>query len=109
MDSTTSAQSMPSDEEILKAFRAVQEEFPDLGRNETLAKVKSVNGWTPSNKHLKKVVDPNRMVPAPEPQSTIVLPPNALDAQQRYKDQSTRCFKLYGPGEHDFGVSPNSE
>lgn len=43
--------------------------------------------------------------PAPPPQ----LPENPLAAQQRYKDESTRIFRLYGRGEHDFGVSPNSE
>ena len=39
----------------------------------------------------------------------IAYPQDALRAQQRYKDESKRCFKIYGRGKYDFGVSPNSD
>jgi hypothetical protein len=37
------------------------------------------------------------------------LPANPLQAQLKYKDESTRYIKLYGSGEYDFGITPNSD
>ena len=109
MESNTSTNNIPSDQEVLDAFLKAQEECPDLGRNEVLAKVKSANGWSISNRHLKKVIDPDRALKVPVARSPIALPSYALAAQQKYKDESTRSFKLYGRGEYEDGVSPNGD
>ncbi|KAF2682299.1 hypothetical protein K458DRAFT_433232 [Lentithecium fluviatile CBS 122367] len=56
---------------------------------------------------LKRELEPPKNV---EPLwSPIEIPSNALAVQQRYKDKSTRCFKLYGRGQYEFGVTPNAD
>lgn len=37
------------------------------------------------------------------------LPCDALKAQIKYKEESTRTFILYGRGKYDYGVTPNSD
>lgn len=41
--------------------------------------------------------------------SPPVLPENALAAQEKFKDESTRCFVLYGRGKYDYGITPNTD
>ncbi|KPI35966.1 uncharacterized protein AB675_10467 [Cyphellophora attinorum] len=103
---------IPSDDEIVSAVEAAKHSNPSASRNDIFALVKTLNSWTISNKQIKKAVDPK-----PPPPPTIIgpalppitLPKDALAAQQAYKDTSTRLFRLYGRGEHDYGCSPNSD
>ena len=37
------------------------------------------------------------------------LPSHPLQAQLKYKEESTRYIKLYGNGEYDFGITPHVE
>lgn len=129
-DSTT--QISPSDEEILTSLRAVRLSNPLLGRAKVLAQLKSENGWTLSEARLKKLMAKHDLKssvtgkaeeeitnkqqtcstaqeddPTPDPDRPI-YPQNALAAQQRYKKHSTRCFKLYGRGQYNYGVTPNA-
>jgi hypothetical protein len=107
----------PSDEEIVTALQTLHLEHPGLGRAKVLAKLKEENRWTLSDLRLKKVMvkhGAGRHVKsdvsvAEDAISPIVYPQDALRAQQRYKDESTRCFKLYSKGPYDFGVTPNSD
>lgn len=39
----------------------------------------------------------------------IELPKDALAVQTCYMDRSIRCFKLYGRGDYDYGVTPNAD
>ncbi|KAF2111381.1 hypothetical protein BDV96DRAFT_690299 [Lophiotrema nucula] len=109
---------VPSDEDILKAIRDIYASTPDLGRAKVLAKLKGDNTWQLSDNRLKKLLDSNdlkRILELPKDGSeipviaNITIPKNALAAQIRYKDESIRCFKLYGKGEYDWGVTPNSD
>ncbi|KAJ5365649.1 hypothetical protein N7517_008535 [Penicillium concentricum] len=43
------------------------------------------------------------------PLPPITYPQNALAAQQKYKDEGARCFKIYSRGPYDFKVSPNAD
>ena len=110
---------MPTDTEILQAARSINKSCPDIARNELLDRVKQDNGWDISNKQVKKVIfqyglegdkEPFAPSSATDPHANPPqLPPNALEAQQKYKDESTRMFRLYGRGDYDFGVSPNAD
>lgn len=100
----------PSDEEIISSLLVLRQQHPDLGRSKVLIKLKEENGWTLSDLRLKNLMSKHGLGSsisnANEP---IAYPQNALAAQQRYKDESTRCFKLYSRGPYDFGVTPNSD
>lgn len=100
----------PSDEEIVAALQVFRQHDPDLGRSKVLLKLKDENDWTCSDLRLKNLMAKhglgNNMVKASEP---IAYPKNALAAQERYKEDSIRCFKLYSRGPYDFGVTPNSD
>lgn len=37
------------------------------------------------------------------------LPSDPLEAQMRYKEDSTRYIILYGTGEYNFGIPPNAD
>jgi hypothetical protein len=116
----TSEANMPSDDEIVAAISTAKISDPNLSRNDLFAKVKSLHFWNISKNQMKKALDPK-----PPPSSTntnpastpfpgpplppITLPTNALAAQQAYKDNSTRLFRLYGHGGYDYGCGPNAD
>jgi len=103
-------QPLPSDTDILRAARALHSQSPQISRNELCLKLKQDNNWdTVSNKQIKKILAEYRLDGNAEPAPPPALPANALAAQHRYKDESTRLFRLYGRGEYDFGVSPNAD
>ncbi|KIK67560.1 hypothetical protein GYMLUDRAFT_257417 [Collybiopsis luxurians FD-317 M1] len=118
MSSATSSSSVicPSDEQVSAALADFRAKQPGLGRAKILAALRSGNRWSLSEARLKKIMahsyGSNRTSVSTDPGSSsagpIEYPKNALAAQQKYKDQSTRCFKIYGRGEYDFGVTPNS-
>ncbi|KIV83578.1 hypothetical protein PV11_05594 [Exophiala sideris] len=100
----------PSDTEILRAARAIQSQFPQISRNELFIKLKQDNNWDAvSNKQIKRLLSEYGLDGGAEPAPPPALPANALAAQQKYKDESIRIFRLYGRGEYDFGVSPNAD
>ncbi|KAF2134011.1 hypothetical protein P153DRAFT_427887 [Dothidotthia symphoricarpi CBS 119687] len=102
----------PSDEEIIDAVRVLHEQDPALGRSKVLVQLKADHGWVLSDKRLKKLLtqyDLKRVAEQPKELPPIQFPEDALAAQQRYKDESIRCFKLYGRGEYDYGVTPNAD
>lgn len=98
----------PSDEEIIAALQAVRQQDPDLGRSKVLLKLREENGWKLSDIRLENLMTKHglgsNLSKASKP---IAYPKNALAAQQRYKEESKRCFKLYSRGPYDFGVTPN--
>ncbi|KAK4945778.1 hypothetical protein LTR10_015126 [Elasticomyces elasticus] len=90
----------PSDTEILRAARAIRSQFPQISRNELFIKLKQSNNWDAvSNKQIKKLLSEYGLDGSAEPAPPPALPANALAAQQRYKDESIRIFRLYGRGE----------
>ncbi|KAI1608819.1 hypothetical protein EDD36DRAFT_94440 [Exophiala viscosa] len=104
------SQPLPNDTDILRAARALHSQSPQISRNELCVKLKQDNNWdTVSNKQIKKVLAEYGLDGNAEPAPPPALPANALAAQQKYKDESTRLFRLYGRGKYDFGVSPNSD
>jgi hypothetical protein len=62
---------------------------------------------------LKKLLNANNLKREAEPSKKepglIELLKDAHAALIRYKDKSTRLFKIYGRGEYDYGVSPNMD
>ncbi|KAF2645918.1 hypothetical protein P280DRAFT_465655 [Massarina eburnea CBS 473.64] len=114
--------SVPTNEQILNAVRIIQTSTPDLGRAKVLAQLKTENNWTLSDNRFRKLLDTNdvkRKAEPPKDRSSLVtqsqsLGPidilkNALMLQERYKEESIRCFQLYGRGEYDYGVTLNAE
>jgi len=110
--SSNATPTTPSDDDIVQAVRAINAQNPAIGRAKLLAQLKSDHNWALSDNRLKKILDQHdlkRVAEVPKASATIQIPPNAFAAQQRYKDDGTRCFKLYGRGEYDYGVSPNAD
>ena len=108
----TTESPQPSDDEVVRAVRTIHEQSPDLGRNKLLDQLKVNHNWTLSDKRLKKLLtqhDLKRVAERSKGLPSIELTKDALSAQQRYKDNSNRCFKLYGRGEYDYGVTPNAD
>ena len=97
----------PTDEEIMFAFNGIRHSDPALGRAKILAQLKETNKWTLSESRLKKVMSKHNATTKMD--TPISYPKNAIAVQQAYKDNSTRCFKLYSRGPYDFGVTPNSD
>ena len=119
MGSRKDKSNSPTDTKILRAAHAIHKGIPELGRNEPFAKVKQDNRRNVYSKHIKRVlaqygldgeVEPSSLPSTKAPSSKPPqLPSDALAAQQKYMDENTRTFKLYGPGKYDFGVSPDSD
>ena len=61
------------------------------------------NGWVLSEKRLKNVTDAKNRNGVEN--ALPKLPSNPLQAQLKYKDESTRYIKLYGNGAYDFGIT----
>lgn len=123
LDASEAAAHVPSDEHVIRAVRELRKTQPELGRAKVLAELKRKNEWSLSDARVKKLMDqhdlntPNRNVatlstqpPTSQQQlPPIPLPDDAFAAQQQYKDNSTRCFKLYGRGKYNYGITPNSD
>lgn len=106
----------PSDVEVVAAVQALRLQTPDLGRAKVLSRLKEEKQWTLSDLRLKKLMAKHGLglstakeAVTKAEESPIAYPKDALAAQRRYKIESTRCFKLYGRGPYDFGVTPNSD
>lgn len=103
----------PTDAETLEAVEAIQAEAADgkLGRAKVRAKLKEIfPDWILSEKRLKGILSP--AAAEPEPQDTKFGIPQepgaALLKHEAYVRDSTRTFFIYGPGEYNYGVSPNA-
>jgi hypothetical protein len=129
----TTAQIQPIDQEIIDAVREIHVEQPKLGRGKLcvytgfalrpkciltlypisrLAQLKDAHNWSLSDTRLKKLLAENnlkRQAEVPKTLPPIELPANAFAAQETYKKDGIRCFKLYGRGECDYGVTPNAD
>lgn len=100
----------PSDDDIINAVRVINADNPAIGRAKLLSQLKAENSWALSDNRLKKLLDQHALKRVAEvSKSGIHIPVDALAAQERYKDDSRRHFKLYGRGEYDYGVTPNSD
>ena len=97
----------PSDDEVVAAVEAIRTAAPELGREKVRARLITENNWLLSESRLKKLLAERGLESSVVRDQFIKYPANALQAQERYKADSTRCFKLYARGEHDFGVPPN--
>jgi hypothetical protein len=125
---------VPTDEQVKAAAQALRDRNPELGRAKILAQLREDNHWSLSEARLKKLVPAASVNETKANAATSsgantctkkstssissssnsylgppVLPENALAVQEWYKDNSTRCFKIYGRGEYDFGVTLNSD
>lgn len=101
--STVPGFTTPSDKQLLDAVRLALSNNPAIGRPKLLARLRGENTWALSDTRLKHFV---KMVKEPLPP---MLPADALAAQDHYKETSTRCFRIFGRGEYDYGVTPNSD
>ncbi|KAK3326921.1 hypothetical protein B0T19DRAFT_440946 [Cercophora scortea] len=104
---------IPSDHDVVQAVAALRKDWPELGRAKLLTQLKQAHNWSLSEARLKKLVSAaapqdTRTSTIPIP-GTLRIPRDALAAQQRYRDKSMRCFKIYGRGEYDYGVTPNAD
>ena len=98
--------SIPSDEEVIQAVKELRQTQPNLGRAKMLEHLKTARKWTISEARLKKLVPSVNHLHAEDNMTKLGIPKDALEAQQHYKDNSTRVFKIYGRGEYNYGVSP---
>jgi hypothetical protein len=113
----------PDDTTLLSALQAFRSANPTTGRAKVLQQLRSENGWILSEKRLKNVMDAHNLNAVDvearkakeaeekkEAENALPkLPPNPLQAQLKYKDESTRYIKLYGNGKYDFGITPNAD
>lgn len=102
----------PSDDKLLQAVSEIRGQRPDLGRAKLLVLLRQQYHFTISEARPKKLV-PAANSTSNEPLDSIAqrlgIPKNALAAQTRYRDTSTRIFRVYGRGEYDYGVSLNAD
>ncbi|KAL5417182.1 hypothetical protein PMIN06_000922 [Paraphaeosphaeria minitans] len=120
----------PTDAEILDATRALYNSTPNVGRAKALVTLKTENNWDIGNKRFKRLLEASdvaqnnaagakeedttggaqQQLEPPKPASTpIQLPKDAHAALVRYMETSIRCFRIYGRGAYDYGVSPNMD
>lgn len=108
---------IPTDDELLPVLSKIHANNPDLGRAKILDRLRNEHQWRVSETRLKKLLEKHSLLrPGQEPRKPketnlppIIFPRDALAAQQKYKDESTRCFKIYSRSPYDFGVSPNGD
>ncbi|OAG09879.1 uncharacterized protein CC84DRAFT_1213256 [Paraphaeosphaeria sporulosa] len=118
----------PTDGQVLDAARILYSSNPNIGRAKALATLKTENNWDLGNKRFKKLIDASDIAQSiagaqedtaggaqQRPDATkdalppIPLPKDAHAALVRYMETSRRCFRIYGRGEYDYGVSPNMD
>jgi hypothetical protein len=119
----------PTDRQVLDAISKLHASAPELGRAKMLATLRAQNEWNLGNKRFKKLLAAsdinqgcsgahvNDMTGGAEQRLQasevallpIPLPEDAHAAQVRYMATSRRCFKIYGRGPYDYGVSPNMD
>jgi hypothetical protein len=119
--------STPDDATLLEALQSFRVQNPAMARAKVLQELKAKNGWVLSEKRLKTCMDTHhlnteeiesRKMKEAEAKSKIVedhksalpkLPQNPLQAQIKYKEESQRYIILYGSGEYNYGITPNSD
>ncbi|KAK4539930.1 hypothetical protein LTR36_009972 [Oleoguttula mirabilis] len=91
----------PSNDEVLAAVRDIRSTNPSLGHR--LKRLMVVH-------NLYRIPEQAADADADANLPAINYPDDALAAQQKYKDESTRCFELYSRHPtYDFAVSPNAD
>ncbi|CAI7607398.1 unnamed protein product [Penicillium glandicola] len=109
--------SVPTNKDLLRVLREIRSGNPHLGRPKILQRLRNEHHLRVSETRLKKLLakhglqrsDPEIRKLIDSELAPITYPQDALAAQQKYKDESTRCFKIYSRGAHDFGIAPNAE
>ena len=101
--------SVPSDDEVVLATKELRQANPNLGRAKMLEELRSTRNWTLSEARFKRLTPSANQLQNEERLSQLGIPRNANAVQRRYRDESTRIFKIYGRGEYNYGVSPNSD
>jgi hypothetical protein len=119
--------STPNDAALLAALKSFRAQNPAMARAKVLQELRVNCGWMLSEKRLKTCMDTNhlnteeiesRKIKETEAKSKSVedgesrlpkLPLNPLKAQLKYKDESQRYIILYGSGEYNYGITPNSD
>ncbi|KXG46317.1 uncharacterized protein PGRI_051730 [Penicillium griseofulvum] len=109
--------SLPTDDDLLPILRQICASNPDLGRTKILNRLRNEHQWRISETRLKNLlenhglqqIEQEPIKPKESDLPPISYPQDALAVQQKYKDESIRCFKIYSRGPYDFGVSPNSD
>ncbi|KAF2451690.1 hypothetical protein P171DRAFT_515658 [Karstenula rhodostoma CBS 690.94] len=119
----------PTDNQVLEALTVLFNSAPNVGRAKALTTLRTENNWDLGNKRFKKLLAASDMSPktagatqedttsgaeqrSDTPQNTLApipLPENAHAAHLHYMVTSRRCFRIYGRGEYDYGVSPNMD
>jgi hypothetical protein len=100
---------IPADKDVINAVASIRKEQPGLGRTKIRLRLKEAYNWRLSEARLKKLVPTVNVLRGNADRQALGIPEDALAAQQRYKNDSTRCFKIYGHGESNYGVSPNAD
>jgi hypothetical protein len=119
--------STPDDAALLEALKSFRARNPAMARAKVLQELRAKYGWVLGEKRLKSCMDANRLnteeiesrkIKEAEAKSKTVeddesglpkLPLNPLKAQLKYKDESQRYIILYGSGEYNYGITPNSD
>lgn len=119
----------PTDNQVLDAMRALHSSTPNLGRAKILATLRMENNWDLGNKRFKALFAASDIAQSnageeeddatggaeqqPNPHKvtlpSIQLPKDAHAAHVHFMATSRRCFRIYGRGEYDYGVSPNMD
>jgi hypothetical protein len=95
--------SLPADDDLLPILRQICASNPDLGRTKILDRLQKEHQCRVSETRLKKLLVLQRLEQEPrKPKESdlqpISYPQDALAVQQKYKNESTRCFKIYSWG-----------
>ena len=101
----------PSDAELLRAVYDIRTQQPRLGRKKLRPILQEKYHFNVTEHRMKEVVPASLATGSDEPLQAIAqrleIPSNPLEAQIKYIENSARTFKIYGRGEHNYGVTLN--
>ena len=100
---------IPSDDEVVNVVNRLRQEQPDIGRAKMLAVLRDQHNWRISEARLKKLIPTVNQIKASTTNAQLGIPENALEAQNRYRERSTRTFRIFSRKEHNYGVSLNAD
>lgn len=98
---------IPTDDEVVSEVNKIRQDQPNIGRAKILAMLRDQHGWRISETRLKKLAPTVNQIRASATEAELGIPKGALAAQNKYRKDSTRTFRIYGRGDYNFGVSLN--
>ncbi|KAF2103749.1 hypothetical protein NA57DRAFT_50618 [Rhizodiscina lignyota] len=100
---------IPTDDEVKNEVNKIRQDQQDIGRAKIVTILRDQFNWRISETRLKKLVPSVNQMKTSTTQAELGIPEDAVKAQKRYRDKSTRTFRIYGRGEYNYGVSLNSD